>query len=686
MKKNIILLSFLTVMFAFFFAIPTIDNFSGSRVYSHLSVYDDMGLDRVGVIIENTNNISDINNKDFYKFLNKTAINNNIVIYIISTDCTTDNSSEVCIFVSTNETLFKNNVLLEKDYLKQVEEGITYSTYSSDSNYKILGFMTKTPISIRSILDYSEKGKYINIVNLDGDIVANIKSFMKELSDEYGQLTLTSPYTSSKSSQHSIDNEIINGAFSKQYIKFAISLVLIVLLCSKIFSYSRKISIMKIEGETSINIFLRMFLLNYIKYIIISFIVFIFFIFILYGSNSISFFTIIKITFLELLQLVLFSLVVSSLIFLIIFYTPIISSLKGSNYLDEVQYISYFIKFFVVFLIIPIISSTINNVASLIKMNIRHDSVYESLENQYSFGVQGSSGKYMSDLGKENFITLRDELAENGKLFEFSNAFFPPDNFMDFNPYNKDEYYSVDYFFLRKNNLDSYCNIDEVCIFVNKSNSDLDLKGKVNKLLRNPSEIKLIQNNHLLKTYVINDLLYQDYQKDLPLIYIPKEKEYDGQLNDSILIYNGTLEEVQKYTDTTFKKYGYIPLFNMSSRQAEYQRLYMAYNSLYLNEAIQFTTMILAYIFANRLLIEVDIDNNRKRYIISLFEGIKPYSINIYILKVVSPSILAVILNLLINRISFSSSILSIISVITIVELSLFFMFLYKHSNVRRFK
>lgn len=688
MKKNIFLLSILTLMFSFFFSMPIIDNLSGSRVYSHLSAYDDKGFERVGIIIENSENLIEINNKEFYSKMNQIALSNNLVIYVLSTECSTDGSSEVCIFTSTNEFLFKDTVLLEKGYINEIREGVSYSTYSETKTNRILGFMPKTPLSIRSIYDYNEKGKYINVVSIKGDIVENVKNFMGDLANEYGDLIVRSPYTSSKLGSSAVDKEAVKGIYGQFNIKFAICLVLIVLLCAKIFSYTRKISIMKIEGSSAFNIYCKEFLFNYLKYTSFLYLVFTIFMFFNFGTNIMSLIIISTITLLELIQFLFISLFISMLLYLVIHYTPIMASVKGYNNLDEVQYLSYFIKFLVVFLIIPILPATIQSVAKLAKITIRHESVYSSLQNQYTFGIQGSSSKYMNDLGTENYISLRNDLAENGRLFEQGKAFFMPDNLSDFDPNNRDQYYSVDYFYLKKMGLDYSCKINEVCIFINE---ELDvgieeLKTKIDKLQRNPIKSKVIIMNETLNSYDINDLLYQDYLGILPLIYIPKEEGYDGQLNSTILLYEGSLEDVQTYVDSLFRKYNYVPLFNMSPRQIEYQRLYQAYQSLYINRLIQFIIMMAAYLFANRLLIEVDLDNNRKRYKISSFEGVNPYSVNIYLLKIVSPSIVAILCSIVTNRISMSQSLLYVSLIIILVELLLFISFIYKYSNVRRYK
>ena len=96
--------------------------------------------------------------------------------------------------------------------------------------------------------------------------------------------------------------------------------------------------------------------------------------------------------------------------------------------------------------------------------------------------------------------------------------------------------------------------------------------------------------------------------------------------------------------------------------------------------------MVIAYILANRLLIEVDIDNNRKLYELSAYEGVSPYRFTIYFLKIVSPSLLALLGCILARRLVLNESLFLVIIFIVIIELALYLLYNYKYINIRRFK
>lgn len=410
-------------------------------------------------------------------------------------------------------------------------------------------------------------------------------------------------------------------------------------------------------------------------------------IFLLFNSNWMSLYTILIITFLQIAQFFVLTLFVSIINYFIIVFTPITKSIKGENKLSEVQTIAYFAKTFAIFMIIPLLSTTLMNTKDLFVMWNRYDKVLASLEGYYTFGVQGASSKYSSDIGNDNYIALRDFLANDGNLFESFKAFFI-DDIAQFDPRIKDEYYAVDKFYLQKNDLISQCDLEEICVFIyDKSTYDLtNIDKKIRNMLREEVPINIISYSNKLRTFETKDLFYSDYMSDLPLIYLPEEKNLEGQLNNSILYFDGNLEDVQEYVDSKFIEFGYSPMFNMSPMKIMFERQFKLYENLNIKGFYDFLILLVAYILTNRLLIDMDIDNNRKRYIIARCEGLNPYSFVTYFIKIVSPTCIAFTLNVIMRRLPLNSNIVLVLIMLTLIEIALYGMFKYKLNNVRRFK
>ena len=688
MKKNIIILTLLMSIISFIFAIPTIDNISGKLIYDPIAFYDFNNHERIGLNIESSQEAQKIDNKIYFSDMNELANKHNLVIYVISQITNSANQPEVVIYTSSNEIMLSKWMMLDKGYADGIKDKEVYSTYANDKDHRIVNYMMNAGSSVRPLEELERKGIYMNFINLEGDFKENLQNFLNDFSEAYGRINVVSPYTSSKHNIYDYINETIAFSFNDLGIKFSVSLVLIVLLCLKIFSYTRKISIMKIEGLTTGKIYRTLFLNDYIKYSFYFLLLIIILIGINYHSNIVSMGVTILSFVIQLAQIIFFMLIISLLMYFLIFYTPIMSSFKGRNNLSQVQNFAYFIKFVIVLLILPLVVTTFDSVQNLIIIRYRHDKVYDVLKGRYTFGVQDSSSNYYADMGTDNFIAVSEELAHNGKLFEQSRAILMDWNAENFNPENGEHYYAVDKYYLLNNGLTDECDLNEICIFFPKDKEYEIEKWKqaANAMLRETYNINILEYNQKLEAYAINDLLYRDLIQDLPILYLPEEKGYEGQLNSSILLYDGNLDEAQAYVDDVFINHGYLPFFKLESLQAAYQSHYQLYNNLYLKNSLQFIIMVIAYILANRLLIEVDIDNNRKLYELSAYEGVSPYRFTIYFLKIVSPSLLALLGCILARRLLINESLVLVIIFIVIIELALYLLYNYKYINIRRFK
>lgn len=688
MKKNLFYLAISVVVIAFMFSIPVIDKISVSRAYSYMSAYDEEGFDRVGIIIEENESLQKVDNYSYYTFLNECAIQNNLVIYVLTSSLSNEtNSYENNIYLSTNDLFLKERLLLFNGYAENLGEDVSFSIYG-DSTSKILSFNYPNQTNVKSLHHYDEKGKYINLISIKGDLKENVERFLNDVSKKYGDIVVQSPYTSGKSTLMEDDKEAASELYSKINIKLSLALIITVLFCSKIFSYSKNISLYKIDGYNTFDIYAKIYLIPLIKYMIIMTLSLIILLIGIFNSNILSLLIILKIFMLEVLQMILLTLGVSIVIYYIILYTPITKSIKGENKLSEVQIIVYLTKVFAIFMIIPILASTFNNTRNLLIMWSRYEEAKASLVSYYSFGIQGASSKYERDIGTENYIALRDKLASNGNLFEQSKAFFIED-IDDFNPKVKDEYYIVDSFYLENNGLiDESCNLKKICIYLNdKSNYNLtNIDAKVRNMTREYIPYNLIKYSDKLRSYNILDLFYSNHIEDKPIIYIPVEEGLDGQLNNKILYYEGEKEQAQKYIDDIFIEFGYSPMYEISSLDSVFERQFQLYENLNIKSFIDFLILLCAYVLTNRLLIDVDIDNNRKKYIISKSEGVNPYSFLNYFAKIVSPSIIALLLNIFLNRTNILKNSFVIVTLLLIIESALYIMYKYKLNNVRRYK
>ena len=99
---------------------------------------------------------------------------------------------------------------------------------------------------------------------------------------------------------------------------------------------------------------------------------------------------------------------------------------------------------------------------------------------------------------------------------------------------------------------------------------------------------------------------------------------------------------------------------------------------------VQFIILLVAYILSNQFLLEVDIDNNNKRYFLSMTEGINPYTTSTYFLKFASASMIALLLCVISRRIPIDSSLVVISGFLILAELILYLIYLVACNRIRR--
>ena len=440
MKKNVLILSLLMTVISFIFAIPAIDFISEILVLDAISLYDFEDYERIGLNIECTQETQKTDNRIYFSDMDELAKQNNLVIYVITQTSNNENQPEIVIYTSSNEVMLSKWMMLEKGYANGLKNKETYSTYATDKEHKIINFMMDANLSVKPLEEMDRKGIYMNFINLDGQFKENLQNFFYDFAEIYGKINVVSPYTSLKHDFVNYLSRIITISFNNIGLKFSVSLVLIVLLCLKMFSYTRKISIMKMEGFTTGKIYRKLFLNDFLTYSLCFLLLSAGLIGVMYHTNLISMTVIILCFLMQLVQILILMILISLLMVFLIFTTPMISSFKGKNYLSQVQNFAYFVKFVIVLLILPLVVTAFESVQNSFIIRYRHDKVYDLVENRYTFGVQDSSSNYFSDRGTDNYIAVKEELAENGKLFEQSRAILIDWDAETFNPENGQPY------------------------------------------------------------------------------------------------------------------------------------------------------------------------------------------------------------------------------------------------------
>lgn len=664
MKKNILVLVLSLFLLAGLFTIPIFNNLSVNRMATYSRYYDTAGYNKIAIEIDNNIYLSKIDREEFHEKLNELANEYQILVYKLKVT-TTEEQNIIRTYLSDNDIFIENALLVKKGIPYIAKETFYSTTNSKTQEHEIPLIFSEVQVEVTSIINDNENYGYYNLINLNKESEGKFDEFIEGLLAEYPELSMIKQENVHKYKDNS-DFTYLDSPFEPLLIKFVIVLILALLLCSKIFSLNKCISLLKIEGNSNFKIYLVLFFKPFIMLSLCIYSAFILLIFLCFKDSINTFQCIAQLFSIQCAQLFLTMTLISMVMYLIISSIPIMISYKGKNQLDEVELIAYAVKILICFLLIPITVPSYLSVCGLFTSNIREEHVRGLLNNYYVFSSETFS-TYSQDIGSQNYIAVRDDLIWNNGLFDQSKTYFFNSNFA-----KEDSFYAVDLSYCFQVNLmNENDQFNEIYIFLKKGeiyNRELLLK-KVSSSVRESIPINFVEYDFDLQSYSINDLLFHDEIEDIPLIYYPEEKGLEGQLNYKMIYYNGSLENAQSYVDNVFIMHGYSPQFYLSSLEADYAYSLDISNSNYFKSVINFFFLLAAYCLANKFFIEVDVDSNKKRYFIARTEGGVPYNLYLYLIKFASASVIAFAACLLSKRIYMDENSLILFLAFILIEL-----------------
>lgn len=667
MKKNIIFSSVIITVLSFFFMMPHFNNeVNYNSAYMHH--YINNGQYVMMISIADTSSVSEADPREFHQNLEDCAIKNNFVIAQGVVDNSSDSRKEI-LFLSKNDLYAKDAFMLEEGTLS-LESNQRYSTNSQNKGTKLANLFIPTIYEVDSLVNSYNNASGYSFASIEGDIEQNLVNFVKDMDTLYPGIEIHNAKTFTESfSKDTVDNLYA--------IKILCVLIIVLLISTKLYSMQKLISLYKIEGYSDfkimVTLFMRYFILCNVFAYILSTVCFS-----LYFRSWLTFITILKLFSKQFILLVAMELVVSFIIYLIIRYTPKVNAMKGKNELPKIQFSAYILKVIVIMIAIPIINNRFLPSVDFIKMNIRYDSVIDKLENYYNFGAHIDS-KYHLDRGSDNYISLKDDLIKNNNLFDLTKGAYY--DFENFDPNEIDYFYIVNSSYLKLIGLaDETFNENEISIYT-RPDIIYDMEVLVNDLRKNNPDnpnINYINYDYDLRSYDARELLFKDNIENIPIVYMPEEKRFQGQLNLSKFYYDDENRTAQEYIDYMFKMHGYTRGFLVDSLANNYAGVFQTYIGASIQSFMQFVIALFAIITAVLFLFNIDYDNNKKRYMISWIEGVHVYKFNLYFIKFVSASIMGFILAIMLvpkilNKELFGSAIF-----ILLLELIMYGVFVYR--------
>ena len=680
MRKNIFILVSVLSFLAVLFAIPVFNQISVNRVVTYGRYYDAEGYEKNTLTVVNDPALAEIDRVEFHQALNELAIKNNIVIWRLSID-TNEDSNHVRSYLSENDIFLNDVLLLREENDENLSQNVSFSSNATERKYQIPLFFSNDEVDMSSIVNNRENEGIYNLISLDKENPHAFDMFTEDLLNRYPDISIV--LQQEVYLYHSADDfsNLESSLWEPMWIKMSLVLVLALLLCSKIFSLNRYISLLKIEGHSNFKIYCILFLVPFSLAAVVMVLALTLILFWYFRASLDTALCAAQLIWINQGQLFLMMILMSLLLYLIISCVSIMTSLKGKNHLDEVEMAAYAIKFSMAFLIVPVIVTSCESISDLFLINSRKDHVENLVKNYYLFDRETYS-EYSQDMGSKNYIALRDDLVWNNGLFDQSRSYFFDDLLLS----DKQSVYLVDRSYcLQVGLLKESDPVDEIYVFYNSETvmDQSQIEEKIRNSVRIAYPVHFVEYDFSLQSYNVNDLLYHDAIERAPLIYYPEESGLEGQLNYKIFYFDGTVDEAQEYIDQVFRMHGYAPQFFINSLESSYTSILNTYNSNLFDQVIRFVLLFTAFFLAGSFFIEVDLDNNRKKYMIIKTEGLDHYPAILYLVKFISADCLALLACFISGRIAMDSGLPIILAVIAGAEL---IMYRFFTSRIRKAK
>lgn len=679
MKKNISLLSLLILIFSIVLTRNPFNYVSAFRLTMYVRAYDATGHLRTALKIPESEELSSIDSYEFHSTMEEIAKENHLVVY--SVEANTDSLESYSLFITDND-LYINDWLLVDGSTKVNLDDNVYSMKSDNKKYKISNILYPPfNLSLSNLKNKTKNnGNYI-LFNLEGDIEGNVTNFIEGLQKIYGDFSYSGDGTTMY--DFTSDLEYSGGLTNDLKLKVAIVLILTLMLCSKIFSMTREISVHKIEGQNAFSIYWDMFLKYLIKYSLIDLLLFFIclFIYFLGGINSFRVFS--DLFLLEYVQVFGIEIVISIILYLVIRFVPIVSSFKGESKMTFVEQIAYITKMGAVFILLPSVLTCFTQTKDLITMASRHEHVLSILENYYQFGSDLTS-RYSLDVGQDSYLAVREQFVKETGGFVFGKSYWS-ETLQTPDADNLKWFYKISWSYIRNNNLldnDDWENDAVVFMTPGVTYTEGEIEWNIFTSLGSEKTVHFIYIDYYPDTFSFNELLKQDKVSSYPLVYTPDLYGYEGQMTGSIFYYEGSLEEAIELANKAFKDNGYAPAYTIESMQNNFEQHYELNAENLIKQVCLFLAILFAIALTNRFLIQSDIDSNSQRYRVAFTEGVQPYGILTYILKIASPAFLALIACVISKRITGLNNIIYNIVFIIIFETILYAYYLHYYRKV----
>ncbi len=599
-----------------------------------------------------TSVVNDVDPVVFHERLNEIAKNNHLIVLKMDFGTTNEGLSTVSLYASDNDTYLTTYGMLEKGKIDLSDKTHYYTSSAEDRRFKLVGLGGSND-AITSIVNDPLNYGFYNFICLDGAMEENIASFNAEMKENYPQFEMSLSYAVNQAYVKPF--QFINTGALTYYkkMKFAISFALVILLYMSVFFEAKKVSIYKIEGYSDLEIYWNMFLKPYLvdAVVLMAFVLLCGAIFYCGSVISLKYFLIVFAS--QFAQVHCISIVYSLLVLGIIQLLPIKNGIRGKNHLQQVFVSTLFVKCMVVLVAIPLVVPGIKNMYYMALMASRYNAVNQKLANMYQITTQIDS-QYHREIATPKYIAIKDRLINEVELSMCSSGYYMDEHGQ---VYPDIKMYFLDQVEVCKQMMDaSLFKEDEIYIFHRKGYpfDEQLFQDYADFCTYQKRNVNVVEYDHpvyldgLIQLLVSDEIDYEN-----PVLYIPVDDQFLGQIHFGLFTFDGSLTEAQNYLDRVFIEGGYGHVFRVGSYAGSYRSLYKVRFLEYMHDTVLWCIVMISYVLLTSMLIDIDAKNHYKKYYISYVEGVNPAPFMMYAKKICIPTIIVIAIYSLQHRIDF---------------------------------
>lgn len=616
MRKNIFLLFMILCLFSFYTAL---NDFESKLLTNTIYSTEDKVKERTMLIFKGDFNT--IDSEEFLKVYKQALDATQLNAYHTNHD--SGKGYDNVIYVYSQDSDYINKLTLRTGEINNLKEFSEYSTISLNKDHKLFKVIKNSDYCIRPF-DANDPAFFIegsySLTGRNGEITSiQLDEFKSMIQEKFPKDILEIQIN--RFERH---NSLIHNSVNLDDIIIILLIVVIasLIMNSSLFIQQRNISIMKLEGHNNFEIYFQYYFKHLLWGILGYGVLSVLGILIIlplplfkirYFLEVFGLFTIINIICVVLSSFILFG---------VIIFSPLNTSMKGKNQIKPMYKILVGIKFVLIGLGIFVLVDGFEQVRLFSRMIVQEPTILKRNQNLYRMALTYYKGNAGLFSGTPQLEKMYDHLSEQNNSFSFQTRMIDS---------SKKEigtgqyYYMVDRNYIIRNGLIEDPEFTGKKLFIPKKYQNNEEYIKQSRRIiegqyYDKIDLEITFYDKAVPNYN-QDYFYSDLEIESEVMYYVGSGEEYKQFSNRSFTFEGSLSEAQSYIDQLFIDNGMKPSYGIVSGVGEYQIFKAREIGRGGPAVIHLGLFIMAYLLLNKQIIEMDIVMNRKQYFLEYLEG-----------------------------------------------------------------